>query len=91
MHGHRDRALGASGGSRGAAALTITLSKVLADTGITGVSVDPGFVQTDFSPINRAQAPLTAAQGAEPVVAAAMRTIDAASGSFVSRDGMVPW
>ncbi|MBF6132556.1 SDR family NAD(P)-dependent oxidoreductase [Nocardia otitidiscaviarum] len=71
--------------------LTITLSKVLADTGITVYSVDPGFVQTDFSPINRAQAPLTAAQGAEPVVAAAMRTIDAASGSFVSRDGVVPW
>ncbi|WP_227996096.1 SDR family NAD(P)-dependent oxidoreductase [Nocardia australiensis] len=71
--------------------LTITLSKVLADTSIKVFSVDPGFAQTDFSPINRAQAPLTAAQGAEPVVEAAMLKIDAASGSFIGRDGVVPW
>lgn len=71
--------------------LTITLSKVLAETRITVLSVDPGFVQTDFSPINRAQAPLTAAQGAEPVVEAAMLKVDAASGSFIGRDGVVPW
>ncbi|GAB2564809.1 SDR family NAD(P)-dependent oxidoreductase [Nocardia heshunensis] len=71
--------------------LTITLSKVLADTDIKVFSVDPGFVQTDFSPINRAQAPLTAAQGAEPIIEAALLKIDAASGSFVNRDGLVPW
>lgn len=71
--------------------LTITLSKVLADTGIKVFSIDPGFVQTDFSPINRAQAPLTAAQGAEPVVEAAMLDLDAPSGSFLGRDGVVPW
>ncbi|MFE3230182.1 SDR family NAD(P)-dependent oxidoreductase [Nocardia sp. NPDC059228] len=71
--------------------LTITLSKVLADTNIRVFSVDPGFVQTDFSPINRAQAPLTAVQGAEPVVEAAMLKVDATSGSFIGRDGVVPW
>lgn len=71
--------------------LTITLSKVLAETNIRVFSVDPGFVQTDFSPINRAQAPLTAAQGAAPIVEAAMLKVDAASGSFISRDGMVAW
>ncbi|WP_280181342.1 hypothetical protein [Nocardia farcinica] len=72
-------------------ALASGSSKVLADTGIKVFSIDPGFVQTDFSPINRAQAPLTAAQGAEPVVEAAMLDLDAPSGSFLGRDGVVPW
>ncbi|MFE3187516.1 SDR family NAD(P)-dependent oxidoreductase [Nocardia sp. NPDC059240] len=71
--------------------LTITLSKALANTDIKVFSVDPGFVQTDFSPINRTHAPLTAAQGAEPIVAAAMLKTDAPSGSFIGRDGAVPW
>ncbi|MBF6357013.1 SDR family NAD(P)-dependent oxidoreductase [Nocardia higoensis] len=71
--------------------LTITLSKALADTSIKVFSIDPGFVQTDFSPINRAQAPLTAAQGAEPVVKAAMLDLDAPSGAFLGRDGALPW
>lgn len=69
--------------------ITITLSKALAGDGIRAVSVDPGFVQTDFSPINRAQAPLTAAQGAEPIVHAATGVF--APGSFVNRDGAMPW
>ncbi|MDY6995121.1 MAG: SDR family NAD(P)-dependent oxidoreductase [Actinomycetota bacterium] len=69
--------------------ITLTLSKSLAGTAISVTSVDPGFVQTDFSPINRAQAPLTAAQGAEPVVRAAAG--GPASGSFIGRDGELPW
>lgn len=69
--------------------ITITLAKALARDGIRAVSVDPGFVQTDFSPINRDQAPLGAAQGAEPIVRAATGLFT--SGTFVNRDGEVPW
>lgn len=71
--------------------ITITLAKALAATPIAVFSVDPGFVKTDFSPINRAQAPLDAAQGAEPIVKAALGDVDAESGSFINRDGHHPW
>lgn len=67
--------------------LTIGLSKRLADTDIRVVSVCPGFVQTDLTSISRDQAPLTAEQAAQTVVAA----LDAPSGTFVDADGVVPW
>lgn len=69
--------------------ITITLDKALGTSGIRAVSVDPGFVQTDFSPINRDQAPLTAAQGAEPIVRAACGQYIA--GTFIGREGALPW
>ncbi|MGN7778717.1 SDR family NAD(P)-dependent oxidoreductase [Mycolicibacterium sp. 22603] len=69
--------------------ITITLDKALSASGIRAVSVDPGFVQTDFSPINRDQAPLTAAQGAEPIVRAASGQYTA--GTFIGREGPLPW
>ncbi|AKU16459.1 SDR family NAD(P)-dependent oxidoreductase [Luteipulveratus mongoliensis] len=67
--------------------LTIGLSKQLGGSTTRVVSVCPGFVQTDLTPISREQAPLTAAQAAQTVVAA----LDSPSGTFVDADGVVPW
>ncbi|MBF6350955.1 MULTISPECIES: SDR family NAD(P)-dependent oxidoreductase [Nocardia] len=47
-------------------AVTIALSKKLRDTDITATSVCPGFVQTDLTPVNREQAPLTAGHAHRP-------------------------
>ena len=44
--------------------VTIALAKTLADTPIKVTSVCPGFVQTELTPVNRTQAPVTAAEAA---------------------------
>ena len=44
--------------------VTIALVKTLADTPIKVTSVCPGFVQTELTPVNRTQAPVTAAEAA---------------------------
>ena len=71
--------------------ITIGLSKSLADTNIKVTSVCPGFVQTDLTPVNRDQAPLTAAEGAEVVVRAAVLPHTEESGRFISAEGPVAW
>ena len=71
--------------------ITIALAKALADTPIKVTSVCPGFVQTDLTPMNRAQAPLTAADAAEVVVSAATLDASAPSGAFVDCNGPVAW
>lgn len=71
--------------------ITIALSKALADTPIKVTSVCPGFVQTDLTPVNREQAPLTATQAAVVVADAATMPDDAPSGTFVDSSGVVPW
>ncbi len=71
--------------------VTIALAKKLADTPIKVTSVCPGFVQTDLTPVNREQAPLTAEQASEVVVRAATLPADAASGTFFDRRGAVAW
>lgn len=71
--------------------VTVSLSKKLSDTDIKVTSVCPGFVQTDLTPANRQQAPLTAAQAAPVAVQAATLPADAASGSFFDLDGVVAW
>lgn len=71
--------------------ITIALAKALADTSIKITSVCPGFVQTDLTPINREQAPLTAAQAAAVVVKAATLPNEAPSGTFIDSNGAVPW
>jgi NAD(P)-dependent dehydrogenase (short-subunit alcohol dehydrogenase family) len=48
--------------------ITISLAKKLADTEIKVTSICPGFVQTDLTPINREQAPLTAGQPPRPTL-----------------------
>lgn len=71
--------------------VTIALSKQLKDTAIKVTSVCPGFVQTDLTPVNKDQAPLTADQAAETVVRAATLPADATSGQFIDASGNVPW
>jgi hypothetical protein len=51
----------------------------------------PGFAQTDLTPVNRAQAPLTAEEAARIVGTAATLPADAPTGTFISADGPVPW
>jgi NAD(P)-dependent dehydrogenase (short-subunit alcohol dehydrogenase family) len=71
--------------------ITIALAKALADTSIKVTSVCPGFVQTDLTPINRQQAPLTPAQAATVVVDAVTLPDDAPSGTFIDSNGTVRW
>ncbi len=71
--------------------VTIALAKTLADTPIKVTSVCPGFVQTELTPANRAQAPLTAAEAAEVLRRAATLPDHAASGTFIDAAGVVPW
>jgi NAD(P)-dependent dehydrogenase (short-subunit alcohol dehydrogenase family) len=71
--------------------VTIALAKALADTPIKVTSVCPGFVQTDLTPANRTQAPLTAAEAAEVLHRAATLPDQAASGTFIDAAGVVPW
>ncbi|WP_353951477.1 SDR family NAD(P)-dependent oxidoreductase [Knoellia sp. S7-12] len=71
--------------------VTIALAKQLAATSIKVTSVCPGFVQTDLTPINHEQAPLTAAQAAAPIVTAATLPAGAASGTFIDAAGPVAW
>ncbi|MFD4369116.1 SDR family NAD(P)-dependent oxidoreductase [Rhodococcus sp. NPDC058521] len=71
--------------------ITVGLAKKLSDTPIKVTAVCPGFVQTDLTPANRAQAPLTAEDAARVVTDAAVLPDTAASGTFIDRDGAVPW
>jgi len=71
--------------------VTIALAKSLAGTPIKVTSVCPGFVQTDLTPMNREQAPVTVAEAAQVVVLAATLPDDAPSGTFVDQHGTVPW
>ena len=72
-------------------ALTISLSKALAETPIKVTSVCPGWVQTDLAPGNREQAPVTPEQAAEVIARAARLGADDASGTFVDANGAVSW
>ena len=71
--------------------VTIALSKKLAASKIVVSAVCPGFVQTDLTPANREQAPLTAEDAARPIVAAALLPDGAESGTFVDADGPLDW
>jgi len=71
--------------------VTVALSKALADTPIKVTSVCPGFVQTDLTPVNRDQAPLTPQDAAEVIYRAATLPDSAPSGTFVDALGPVPW
>ncbi|SKC46040.1 SDR family NAD(P)-dependent oxidoreductase [Krasilnikoviella flava] len=72
-------------------AVTVALAKALAGTPIKVTSVCPGFVQTELTPVNRTQAPLTPADAAEVVHRAATLPASAPSGTFVDASGPVPW
>ena len=71
--------------------VTIALAKSLSPQ-VKVTSVCPGWVQTDLGgPDNRAAAPLTAADAARVVVAAACLPADEPSGQFIDAAGTVPW
>lgn len=70
--------------------VTIALAKSLTGTPIVVNAVCPGFVQTDLTPINRGQAPLTAEQASAIVVQMA-HPDGAPSGRFVDAKGVVAW
>jgi NAD(P)-dependent dehydrogenase (short-subunit alcohol dehydrogenase family) len=73
-------------------ALTVSLSKALADSAVKVNAVCPGWVQTDLAGAdNRAAAPLTADEAARVVVAAATPASDAPTGTFRSAQGVVAW
>ncbi|MDP3893540.1 SDR family oxidoreductase [Nocardioides sp.] len=73
-------------------ALTVSLSKALADTSIKVNSVCPGWVQTDLGgPANRAAAPTTPTEAAEVVAALGLVDENGPTGSFVDREGVVAW
>ena len=73
-------------------AFTVALAKALRDTSVKVNAVCPGWLQTDLGgPENRAAAPMTAAEGAEIIVAMAFVGADGPSGTFVDRDGPVAW
>jgi NAD(P)-dependent dehydrogenase (short-subunit alcohol dehydrogenase family) len=70
--------------------VTICLAKSLSGTPIKVNAVCPGFVQTDLTPINRDQAPLTAADAAEVVLRYALEE-PGTTGGFFDREGVVRW
>ncbi len=72
-------------------AITIVLSKALADTPIKVTSVCPGWVQTDLAPGNREQAPLTPEEAAEVIHRAARLSDADATGTFIDANGPVSW
>jgi NAD(P)-dependent dehydrogenase (short-subunit alcohol dehydrogenase family) len=72
-------------------AITIVLSKALADTSIKVTSVCPGFVQTDLTPANREQAPTTPEDAAEVIARAANLSDTDATGTFIDSSGPVKW
>lgn len=71
--------------------VTISLSKALADTPIKVNAVCPGFVQTDLTPVNREQAPLSAADAGRVVVRYALVDDDGPSGGFFDQEAKVAW
>lgn len=71
--------------------VTISLSKALGDTRIKVNAVCPGFVQTDLTSVNRAQAPLTAAEAARVVVRYALVDDAGPSGGFFDHEAAVAW
>jgi NAD(P)-dependent dehydrogenase (short-subunit alcohol dehydrogenase family) len=71
--------------------VTVGLSKLLADTPVKVNAVCPGFVQTDLTPINRAQAPLSAGDAARVVVRYALLDDHGPSGGFFDHEAAVAW
>lgn len=69
----------------------MALAKQLAGTPVKVNSVCPGFVQTDLTPRNRSQAPLTAGEAARIAVEMALIDQRGPTGQFVDREGTVPW
>ncbi len=72
-------------------AITIVLSKALADTSIKVTAVCPGWVQTDLAPGNKEQAPVPPEAAAEVIARAAALSSADATGMFIDANGPVKW
>lgn len=71
--------------------VTISLAKYLRETSIKVNSVCPGFVQTDLTPGNRSQAPLTPEEAASIVIEMALVSEAGPTGGFFDASGSVAW
>ncbi len=69
-------------------AFTVLLAKELKEAGIQVNSADPGYTATDLNNNSGSQ---TIAEGAEAIVALATASKDGATGTYISREGTVPW
>jgi NAD(P)-dependent dehydrogenase (short-subunit alcohol dehydrogenase family) len=72
-------------------AITIVLSKALADTSIKVTSVCPGWVQTDLAPGNKEQARVTTQKAAGVIAEAAGLSTADPTGTFIDANGPVAW
>jgi NAD(P)-dependent dehydrogenase (short-subunit alcohol dehydrogenase family) len=68
--------------------LTVQLDAEFRDSGLTAVSVSPGFVKTDLL---GGIGTISAADGAAVVVGVALEVTAAGAGRHVSADGDIPW
>lgn len=71
--------------------VTVALAKKLKDTSIKVNSICPGFVQTDLTPHNRSQAPLTPNEAVTIIVETALIPENGPTGGFFDSSGKVPW
>ena len=69
-------------------AFTVMLAKELKDASIQVNSADPGYTATD---LNNNSGHQTVAEGSEAIVALATAGKDGATGTYISREGTVPW
>ena len=69
-------------------AFTVLLANELRDSGIKVNVADPGYTATDM---NNNSGPQTVAEGSEAIVSLATAGPDGPTGTYIDRNGVVPW